>query len=255
LPVIAGTARRHLNGWCKSLPTRCLPVPVSWRRANIISFLIIFFCFLAILMFPCVSECKDGPHITIDFGGRVEKSGVPLPWKLRVNAGKADTRILTEGGEPALYMRSLNASFSLERELSLSTMDYPYLNWSWKALTIPPRGDLRERSQNDQVLQLLVAFEGGKILSYVWDANAPEGTVSDESIGLPLFIKVKVIVVKSGTADIGRWLDVSRNLYEDYKKIFGEEPRKVRGIRVQSNSQYTGDCAEGVVKRIVFSKD
>ena len=61
--------------------------------------------------------------------------------------------------------------------------------------------------------------------------------------------------VKSGPADKGTWLKISRNLYADYKKMFGEEPRKVRGLRIQSNSQYTGACAEGLVKRIVFSRD
>jgi hypothetical protein len=229
------------------------PLRGSYEKITLV--LIIFFCSFAVPVLPQISEGKDIPHIIIDFGGPVEKQGVPLPWKLRVNAGAADTRILMEGGEPALYLRSLNASFSLERELSVSIRDYPYLNWTWKALTIPPRGDLRKRSQNDQALQLLVAFEGGKILSYVWDANAPEGTVSEESIGLPFFITVKVIVVKSGTSDRGRWLNISRNLYEDYKNMFGEEPHRVRGIRVQSNSQYTGDCAEGLFKRIVFSRD
>ena len=223
---------------------------------NIISSIVIFlFVFFAITILPRISEGKDAPHMTIDLGGLNEKTGVPLLWKLRVNAGSADTRILMERGEPALYLRSLNASFALERELSVSIRDYPYLNWTWKALSIPPRGDLRKKSQNDQALQLLVAFEGGKILSYVWDANAPEGTVADESVGLPLFIAVKVIVVNSGTIDKGRWMNISRNLYEDYKRMFGGDPGKVKGIRVQSNSQYTGDCAEGLVKRIVFSRD
>jgi hypothetical protein len=212
------------------------------------------FLFLAITIFPLISECKDNPHMLIDFGVPVENGGVPLHWKLRVNAGEADTQILMEAGEPALYLRSLNASFALERELSVKIRDYPYLKWAWKALTIPPRGDLRKRSRNDQALQLLVAFEGGKILSYVWDANAPEGTVTDESIGFPLFITVKVIVVKSGTNEKGKWLSVSRNLFEDYKEIFGGDPGNIRGIRVQSNSQYTGGCAEGMVKRIVFSR-
>jgi hypothetical protein len=229
--------------------------PFRGVYGRIIPFLSLFLCFLAILTLPRISECKDRPHIVVDFGGSTGKTGLPLFWKLRVNAGEADTRILMEGGESALYMRSLNASFALERELSVNTGDYPYLNWTWKVLTIPPRGDLRKRSQNDQALQLLVAFEGGKILSYVWDSNAPEGTVADESIGLPLFITVKVIVVKSGPADKGTWLKISRNLYEDYKKMFGEKPRKVRGLRIQSNSQYTGACAEGLVKRIVFSRD
>ena len=229
--------------------------PIRGVYGRIIPILSVFLCFLAILILPRISECKDSPNIIVDLGGSTGKTGLPLLWKLRVNAGEADARISMEGGESAFYLRSLNASFALERELSVNTGDYPYLNWTWKVLTIPPRGDLRKRSQNDQALQLLVAFEGGKILSYVWDSNAPEGTVADESIGLPLFITVKVIVVKSGPADKGTWLKISRNLYEDYKKMFGEKPRKVRGLRIQSNSQYTGACAEGLVKRIVFSRD
>jgi hypothetical protein len=228
---------------------------VPGLQDHIATILFAVICLLSVPMFSCASEGKNPPSVIIDFSGPVERSGVPSPWKLRINEGVANTRIVADGGESALYLRSLRASFSLERELRLSIREYPYLNWTWKALTIPARGDLRKKSQNDQVLQVLVAFEGGRVLSYVWDSNAPEGTVSDESIGIPLFIRMKVIVVKSGTLDIGKWLKMTRNIHDDYKKIFEEEPGRIKGVRVQTNSQYTGDCAEGLVKRLVFSKD
>jgi hypothetical protein len=228
-------------------------IPVTSCRILLV-LLLIASSLSAILMSPSESACKDSPSITIDFIGPAEKSGIPAPWKLRVNEGTAYAEVMTDGSGPALYLRSSNSSFSLERELVLDVIEFPYFNWTWKALTIPIRGDLRKRSHNDQVLQILVAFDGGKIMSYVWDSNAPEGTITDESIGIPLFVTVKVIVVKTGISDMGKWLTMTRNIRDDYKKIFNEEPRKLRGIRVQTNSQYTGDCAEGLVKRLVFSK-
>src|SRR5208283_3845821 len=194
-------------------------------------------------------KAYDAPTLAVGFDGALEKNGLPESWELSVRAGTSDAGIVPESGRPILHIKCREASFSLERKLTVEPGDYPYISWAWKAVRLPLLGDVRKRGHNDQALQLLVAFEGGKILSYVWDTNAPEGTVADESIDLPFFITVKVIVVKSGTSDTGRWLNVSRNLYEDYKKMFGEEPRKVRGIRVQSNSQYTGDCGEGLVKR------
>ena len=99
---------------------------------------------------------------------------------------------------------------------------------------------------NDQGLQFFVAFEGKKILSYVWDTNAPEGTITEESVPWPVSLTIKVIVVKSGISDTGKWLTVRRNVYDDYRKFFNEEPLRVEGIRVQMNTQHTGGSAEGV---------
>ena len=100
-----------------------------------------------------------------------------------------------------------------------------------------------------------MAFEGRKILSYIWDSNAPEGTVADESIAWPVSLKVKVLTLKSGCSDAGKWLTVTRNVYDDYRKLFNEDPPHVKGIRIQTNSQHTESVGEGYVGKIVFSKN
>src|SRR4029453_6155946 len=57
-------------------------------------------------------------------------------------------------------------------------------------------------------------------LGYVWDTTAPAGTiVQSPSVGA-----VTYVVVRSGPADAGRWLTETRNVYQDYKQIYGEEP-------------------------------
>jgi len=128
------------------------------------------------------------------------------------------------------------------------------MSWTWKAVRLPLLGDVRRKGHNDQALQLLVAFENRRVLSYVWDSNAPEGTVVDESIGWPVNLAIKVIVVKSGAADTGKWITLKRNIGEDYREFFNGPSPGVQGVRIQSNTQYTRDTAEGYVRDIVFSR-
>src|SRR5208283_56988 len=162
--------------------------------------------------------------------------------------------VVPENAWHVLHMKCNKASFSLERELMITTDDFRYVSWTWKAVRLPRLGDVRRKDRDDQVLQLIVAFENGRVLSYVWDSNAPEGTVVDESIGWPINIAIRVIVVNSGPENTGKWITHTRNVYEDYRKYFNEPPPRVKGMRIQSNTQYTKDIAEGFVRDIMFSR-
>ena len=70
----------------------------------------------------------------------------------------------------------------------------------------------------------------------------------------PPFTKVKAIVVRSGYAETGKWLSETRNAYEDFKKLFGEEPPPITGIRLQINSQHTESSGESLFADVVFEK-
>ncbi len=200
------------------------------------------------------AKAYDAPTLKVGFGDALEKNGLPASWKLSIRAGTADAGIVPESSWQILHLKCKEASFSLERKLPVNPADYPYISWTWKAVRLPLLGDVREKGHNDQALQLLVAFENRKVLSYVWDSNAPEGTVVDESIGWPVNLAIRVIVVKSGPADTGKWITLKRNIFEDYREFFKGPPPGVQGVRIQSNTQYTGDTAEGFVRDIVFSK-
>lgn len=114
---------------------------------------------------------------------------------------------------------------------------------------------MRSKKKNDQAAQLLIAFKGRKIISYIWDTVAPEGSVSDESIGWPINLKIKIITVKSGPSDLHNWVSFRRNIVEDYKSLFLEDPSLIEGVRVQINSQNTGTVAEALFGKIVLFSD
>lgn len=195
-------------------------------------------------------------QLLIGFDGPTRDNGMPQqPWTVRLREGKAGATVTSDGERKVLRLKCLNSSFAVERSLTVIPSQYPLVSWDWKAVKLPASGDLREKSRNDQAMQILFVFEGNRVISYVWDSNAPEGTISDESIGWPFNLRVKVLVVKSGHGGVDSWLTAMRNIYEDYKTFFHEEPLRLVGLRVQTNTQYTKDSAEGFVGKIAFSQN
>jgi hypothetical protein len=43
-------------------------------------------------------------------------------------------------------------------------------------------------------------------------------------------------------------------VYDDYKKLYGDEPPAVKGMRFQINSQHTGTSAESWFADVVLKK-
>lgn len=214
---------------------------------------------LVVLFSFCLAQADQARadqagSISFDLERISERNILPRNWRLMVHAGTADLGVVSEGGEHVLHIKCKESSFSIERKAYVDSTEYPYISWAWKALKIPAHGDVRVRDRNDQALQVLVAFNNRKVISYVWDSNAPEGTVSDESTGWPFNLAVKVIVVRSGHADTGKWITHTRNINKDYKALFNEQPPHITGIRIQTNTQHTRDSAEGMIKGIIFRK-
>jgi len=129
---------------------------------------------------------------------------------------------------------------------------YPVLTWKWKVVKLPKGGDFRRSSADDQAAQLFLAFTKTKAIVYIWDTSAPQGLM--ESTSPVPFMTVKVVVVRSGPAELGKWITETRNVYEDYKKLYGDEPPAVAGVRLQINSQHTETSAESLFADVVFKK-
>ncbi len=191
--------------------------------------------------------------IEITFETALGPDGVPSGWKLKEKTGEADFKIIKEDGETIAYFKSVSASFSLEKPLNIDPIKYPFISWKWKIIRLPVGGDVRDRKKNDQAAQLLIAFEGRQVISYIWDKMAPEGTISDESIGWPINAKIKIITVKSGSSDLNKWISFKRNIIDDYQKLYGGPPPLLKGIRIQINSQHTKSIAEALFGKILLS--
>lgn len=182
---------------------------------------------------------------------------VPQGWELSEREGKADLALVFDGEDQALKLRSEVSSFSLNKELGIDLTKTPYLEWQWKITELPTGGDFRQRATDDQAAQLFVVFNWGmfrkEAIVYIWDSTAPVGTMARApSPPLYPFLRIHAVVVRSGEADKGEWITETRNVAEDYKKLFGSEPKNVKGIRIQINSQHTQSQAEAYWRSVRF---
>ncbi len=213
----------------------------------------------ALLATAPLRAADPAPLVVEDWSKQPEgKTGIPDGWKgQNWGSPKYDFRIETQGGRKILRVRSQDDSSTISKEAKVDVKDRPILQWSWYAVTLPKGGDARKSATDDQAAQLYVTFPRfpqavrSRIISYLWDTSAPAGAIfKSEKTGL-----VTYVVVRSGPAEVGKWVTESRNVLEDYKKIYGEAPGEdVGAISISIDSNDTHSSAESYFGEILFRK-
>ncbi len=186
--------------------------------------------------------------------------GIPDGWKGGQTWGspKFDFSVVDVDGRRAFHLKSAGDSSTANKELKArwSLKDTPVLEWSWKVVVLPKGADCRSKQTDDQAAQLYVAWPRfpqavrSRIIGYVWDTTCPAGLVTkSEKTGT-----VTYIVVRSGPAELGKWLTERRNVVEDYRKIYGEEPENPGVVSIAIDSDDTSSTAESFFGAILFRK-
>ena len=191
------------------------------------------------------------------FSGDMDEDGLPVGWKLEEKYGKADIRIEKEEDNSYLHFVSNNSSFGVKKEIKFNIKDFPILRWKWKVNKLPKGGDVRKKSTDDQAAQVYVAFPkfpvtvNTRLIGYSWENEAPKGSI----VTSKQWSKLKYFVLRDKTDILDQWVAERRNVYEDYKKVFEEEPPKVGGFSLYINSQRTKSTAESSFDDVYFAKE
>jgi hypothetical protein len=207
-----------------------------------------------------VAAVAAGSSITVEDWANVEVGtrGVPPGWqKQSWGSPRYDFEVVTDGGQRALRLRSDDDSSTITKEIKVDAKEYPVLEWRWKVVALPPAGDARRKETDDEAAQLYVTFPRfpttvrSRTLGYIWDSAAPVGSVfPSQKVGTVTFI-----VVRSGAADLNKWMAEARNVLEDYRRAYGEAPSEsVGAVSVSINSQNTHARAESYFGEILFRK-
>jgi len=186
------------------------------------------------------------------------RTGIPESWNGQSWGNpQYDLTVVTDGSDRVLHLRSRGDNSTISKKIKVDVKELPLLVWRWKAVALPVGGDCRRKATDDQAAQIYVAFPRfptavrSRIIGYVWDTTAPAGTiVKSESSAL-----VTYVVVRSGAAELGRWLTETRNVSDDFKRIYGEAPTEpVGAVSVAIDSNDTRSSAESYIGTILFRK-
>ena len=212
------------------------------------------------LLLAAVVAAAASNVVVVEDWSKVEvgSRGVPPGWqKQNWGSPKYDFSVESESPGRVLHLRSEDDSSTISKELTVDVKQYPILQWRWKVVALPKGGHARRKETDDEAAQLYVTFPRfpsavrSRTIAYIWDSTAPAGDVfPSQKVGTVTFV-----VVRSGDADLARWLTETRNVFDDYKKIYGEEPAEAVGaVSISINSQNTHSRAESYFGEILFRK-
>jgi len=113
----------------------------------------------------------------------------------------------------------------------------------------PERTTIREKTENSIAQALYGETPPHAALSYVFTHKAALGTL----ITSPYTQRVKKIVVDADPSSVGKWKSFTRDIYDDYKRAFGEEPTRISGIAIMVDTDNTGETTSARFGDITLS--
>ncbi|RPJ36124.1 MAG: DUF3047 domain-containing protein [Deltaproteobacteria bacterium] len=160
------------------------------------------------------------------------RGGYASGWMIAGNKER-DSRIeiVREKATSFLCLVSKKDAFGLKKDIKFDVSKYPFLSWQWRVWENPKGGDIRSRATDDQAGQIYVLFPhfpgvvNTRAIGYIWDPATPRG----HSGTSPSFAKMKYTVLQSGEGNLRRWAAESRNVHEDYRRLFQEDPPEAGG--------------------------
>lgn len=192
------------------------------------------------------------PHGSIPPGWR--------PWVIHPRKARTLYSIHDVDGARVLRAQARASASGLMARLDADPTAHGRLSWRWRTEDLLHEADNSDASREDAPLRVVLAFDGDKTslpvrdrmffervklfagvdmpyatLMYIWGNRSP----LDSVIANPHTPRVQKVVACSGPGQIGRWVDIQREFVADFRRAFGEEPGRLVGVSVMSDSDNT----------------
>jgi hypothetical protein len=176
-------------------------------------------------------------------------------WKEKIFKGRVEYRINEEGRERFVLATSDGTASALFYKVNLDMKKRPVISWKWNVRKFPEkagREDLKNAGQDDfgarvYVIFPAIFFTNSKAIEYIWTEDIKEGSIEAS----PYSANLQLFVVQSGGTEEGRWVYEERDIYDDYLKAFGREPRRnVGAIAFMTDADSAGTEAAAVYDEI-----
>jgi DUF3047 family protein len=219
----------------------------------------------------------EGPPEIVRFSSAKAGSPLPAEWKhLPMASFKNNTEysLVSEDGAVVVQAVAHNSASFLATKVDFNPHDFPMLSWRWKVKQGIPTANTAEQSKEDAPVRVMVAFDGDMSKLSAKDRFAATAAKSISGLPLPyatlMYIwgekvsvdsittstrsdRIRMLAVNANDQGVGQWQTHSRNLVQDFKRAFGEEPGKVISIQVMTDTDNTGADSQAFYGDITVS--
>lgn len=195
---------------------------------------------LLLLFFPIASPPALASDILLDD----YQKGISKNWKEKSFKGSTRYEVVQEDGQRFIKATSDASASALYYKIDFNPRDYPFLAWRWKISNSLAKGDELKKDGDDYAARVYVVFPSAlfwrtKAVNYIWANKLPQG----QAVPNPFTSNACMIAVQSGPSLVGQWLEEKRNLFEDYRRCFGEDPEKAGAVAIMTDTDNTGEKA------------
>jgi hypothetical protein len=210
----------------------------------------------------------------------VAKPGGAFPggWQeLSFSRFRAPTKfeLVDDDGTTVAHAISENSSSVMLENIDIDPNEFPILSWRWKAPRLVPGANSTSRKSEDTPVRIIIAFEGDKdklsfsdqmtfaesrallgtdppyaTLEYTWGDGAAKESVINNGWNP----RIRLLLAQSGPERLGEWVMENRNIVEDFRRVFGEEPGRMVSIGIHCDSDATETKSEGFFGDIKFMR-
>lgn len=251
------------------------PSPQKWMGRRIWKFVLIA---MGLLIAPTAARAESPSVIEVGkFSSGTVGQAMPDGWKpltFKKIPKHTSYEVVKDGGVTIVKAVSDASASGLIKPVVIDPKEYPIVRWRWKIDNVLQHSDVALKEGDDFPARLYITFEydadkvsfGKKLkfkagralfgdipiaaLNYIWETKTPVGTIVENAYT----DFAKMVIVESGTQKVGIWIDEERNIYEDYKNAFGEEPPMINGVAIMSDTDNTKEQATAYYGDIVFER-
>jgi len=192
----------------------------------------------------------------------------PPEWKdapLSAFKKHTDYSLVTDDGVVVLRAVAHGSASGLAFKTEFDPHQFPMLSWRWKVTKGIPDANNADPTKEDSPLRVIVHFDGDTsklsprdqrasstaklasgrplpyaMLMYIWGNQVPIDSITTSSH----YSRIKMLALAADDKGVGKWQSFTRNLVDDYKRAFGEEPGNVISIDLLTDTDNTNADAE-----------
>jgi hypothetical protein len=187
--------------------------------------------------------------------GRFSAEGV-TGWEKKIFKGETEYSLIQDNGVMVVQAASQGTASGLIKKISFDPQKYRYLRWSWRINQTIPGGDETTKAGDDYAARIYVVFSGTffwqtRAINYIWANHLEKG----KFIANAYSANAMMVAVESGPEKSGQWLNEKRDIYADYKMLFGSEPGEASAVAIMTDTDDTGGSAIAWYGDITLSTD
>jgi len=195
---------------------------------------------LLAVFLPASSPAGTAVQTIVDF-----EDGLPPDTEERRFAGQTLYRVVETDNGRVLSATARGSASGLIFPTRFNPAEWPWLEWRWKIEGVVQNGDARLKRGDDYAARVYVIFPHWlplrtRSINYIWANRLPRESAQANTYTA----NAMMLALQSGNGYSGEWVAERRNLVDDYRRLFGEEPPDEALVAVMTDSDQTQEAVQ-----------